>query len=315
MAGEELSVLTRFFDRIVHAATDAGDELTALQKGTPDPVEPDPKPNPDPVKPDPVEPDPVAPSSKRFFLVARHNGMPANPAGLEPLDLAYEGSFFNEGRIRTNAGYSVQDVSRNKVIEAAKAAPLLSCPDIERWAHKDTWRVPEENVQRYLEFCELYRDNLPSSDHQFGLYSILPVRNYFHAVGEKDFAEWQGWNDEVTRIADHADVLFPSIYTFSSVFEGSADAITDWQDYAIANINEAKRIAPGKPVYPFLWPWYHPSARTPIDGFFWTIQMETCEEHADGFVIWDDLSSARTGWAEVQQMSWWKATEDFMRGR
>jgi len=299
MAKRELEVLVDFLKDIELAASAAKDELRVLMNSTPDP---DPEPEPDP------EPDPKPTDFKTFHIID-HRGQPdLRQFGLEPLKIWYEGAFFdNKDRDA--------DVNVSKVRSAARGAPLISCPDIERWADKNTWQVSKTNIERYVDFCIGYGANLPSPDHKFGLYSILPVRNYFDAVGDKGpsgFAKWQRWNDEVKPIALHVDMLFPSLYTFSSVFEGSASRGHDWERYASANIAEARRIAPGKPVYPFLWPWYHPSANTPIEPSFWRTQLELCREQADGFVIWDDLTKTKTDWGSLPP--WWDETVDFMRG-
>ena len=84
---------------------------------------------------------------------------------------------------------------------------------------------------------------------------------------------WQKENDNVASIAKLADVLFPSIYTFYEDRNG-------WSKYAIAQIQEARRHADGKPVYVFLWPQYHESnkklANTFLPGDYWRMEARYC---------------------------------------
>jgi hypothetical protein len=74
------------------------------------------------------------------------------------------------------------------------------------------------------------------------------------APDSPQFKAWQA-NDAVAPIAAQADVLFPSIYTFYPDENG-------WQTYAIAQIKEARRIGPGKPVYVFLWPQFEDATQS-----------------------------------------------------
>jgi hypothetical protein len=59
-------------------------------------------------------------------------------------------------------------------------------------------------------------------------------------------------NDHLRGLVSSLDVSLPSLYTFYDYQPG-------WVTYAIANIMEARRMNPGKPVFAFLWPQYHDS--------------------------------------------------------
>src|SRR5207249_9613783 len=95
-------------------------------------------------------------------------------------------------------------------------------------------------------------------------------------------------------IVPFVGALDPSRYTFYDDAQG-------WVKYALANVAEARRIADGRPVYPFLWPQYHYSnARLGsqyIDGNLWSLELRTMYAHADGLVIWGgyDVANKRLG--------------------
>ncbi len=121
---------------------------------------------------------------------------------------------------------------------------------------------------------------------QVGFYAI-PLGDYWDATlnkGRLALKSWQAFSDGCQPIIDLTDFVCPSLYTYYSDMAG-------WMQYALANINEAKRIANGKPVYPFIMPEYHPSApnglaNTYVGDSYWTLQLNTIRALADGVVIW-----------------------------
>jgi hypothetical protein len=142
---------------------------------------------------------------------------------------------------------------------------------------------------------------------QYGYYSCVPIRDYFTPVRRDpgQIKDWQAANDVLLSLADAADALFPSLYTFYEDQEG-------WQQYARGVIGEARRLAKGKPVYVFLWPRYHGSNKALgnrlVAGDFWGIQLETVySEGVRGIVIW---GASREQWDPEAQ--WWQETQAFM---
>lgn len=148
------------------------------------------------------------------------------------------------------------------------------------------------------------------SKQQYGLYAYLPLRDYWSPVGADpvDIAAWRTANDLLAPLVTKVRALYPSLYTFY-------DDPAGWVTYAEANIAEAKRIAGGRPIYPFLWPQYHESAPgglagTFIAGDYWRLQLETVHASgADGIVIWSDASQAWNASAD-----WWLETLAFIAG-
>jgi len=142
---------------------------------------------------------------------------------------------------------------------------------------------------------------------QVGFYAIAPIRDYWDVMAgpqSAGYLAWQQENDAVAPIAQQADAMFPSLYTFYTDQAG-------WQKYATANIAEARRIAPGKPVYVFLWPQYDASTGAQggeyLPDAYWKMELETAKQYADGVVIFG-------GWTETwdSNASWWLETQQFM---
>ncbi|MGH8603259.1 MAG: hypothetical protein ACREXR_10960, partial [Gammaproteobacteria bacterium] len=121
----------------------------------------------------------------------------------------------------------------------------------------------------------------------------------------KRYTDWQARNDRIVAIGNAVEATFPSLYPVNPNREG-------WVKWAIGTIKEARRIAPGKKVYPFINPRYHGSAccgvawdLVPKD--FFLLQLETLKQHADGVVIWD---GSRRPWNANEP--WWQATLKFL---
>jgi len=84
------------------------------------------------------------------------------------------------------------------------------------------------------------------------------------------------------KVAALQDALFPSAYTFDGDLAG-------WRRRLAAVVALGRRIAPGKPVYPYLWPQYHEGTAQDaayLSGAQWTYELRTAAQLADGAVIW-----------------------------
>lgn len=176
--------------------------------------------------------------------------------------------------------------------------------DVEHWPLRGESSKVRESLVKYVELLRMVRQELPGK--RIGLYGMMPIRDYWRAIrakGSSSYREWQGENDRLGVLVKEVDALYPSLYTFYDDREG-------WQDYAIANLSEARRISQGKPIYAFLWPQYHDSnsklrgKALPRD--FWRLQLEVIRDHADGVVIWGGWKNGRMQWNN--SMDWWRET-------
>jgi hypothetical protein len=105
-------------------------------------------------------------------------------------------------------------------------------------------------------------------------------------------------------LARHVDALFPPMYTFD-------DDRAAWARRADNEAAEARALAPGRPVYFYLWPQYHdgtPRQFQFLDADTWAFQLRTALRVADGIVLW---SPGRFDWTDAT--GWWAATQRFVR--
>lgn len=200
--------------------------------------------------------------------------------------------------------------TRTKVKELANKAAIKGnfvLIDIEHWPVKGGEANVLESVRKYGELLKWFHEDQPGL--RLGLYALPPVQDYWRALEGptgKGYQAWQAENNRLIPLAQSADAVFPSLYTFYPDRQG-------WEKYAIEQIREAHRF--GKPVYVFLWPQYHESNRL-LGGMFlakdyWKLQLETAFKYADGIVIWGGWSDAGPAkWNEAAP--WWLVTKEFM---
>jgi hypothetical protein len=176
---------------------------------------------------------------------------------------------------------TVSDDTVRAVVGGQEGQPLVVI-NIEEWKTKGEDPVVAESVSKFVGVLKAAQSELP--DTKFGIYSMVPIRDYFRAIGDRGpdaFTKWQSENDKLAAVATQANVLFPSVYTFHH------EATDRWAKYAHANVLEARRLAPNKPIYPFIWNRYHKSKEA-IDAAFMQGQFESlfAMQEASGAVMW-----------------------------
>lgn len=140
--------------------------------------------------------------------------------------------------------------------------------------------------------------------------------DYWRSNLDKFSINYQNWlaaNAYLAPLAQKADYVFPSLYTFYDYYDGDASpSLDNWQMYANLNIAEARRY--GKPVYPFVWPQFHPGgphkdySYIPTD--YWAREISYVRYYADGMVLWGWGGFLNESWNE--NFPWWQATLQFL---
>jgi hypothetical protein len=213
----------------------------------------------------------------------------------------------------------------------------IVCFDIEHWPLDIRNNAPEvvnANLVKLINIVTWIHEETPQV--KVGFYGISPIRDhwtpssYYTALDipstspyytwykahladfEGAFLEWQRANDILKPLMDKVDVVFPSLYAFY-------DNPAGWDKYAYGMIMEAKRLAPGKPVYPFIWMQFHASVDpnvSYVSGPFWEVQLDACRQYADGMVIWGSYQRTTDGkWVTAvwnEEAGWWVETEEFL---
>ncbi|MER8509602.1 hypothetical protein NKH91_13145 [Mesorhizobium sp. M0894] len=206
-------------------------------------------------------------------------------------------------------GYNVPMIDQVRKALALPRENQYLAIDIEHWPLTGTEADRDSSIANYQATLSAIRQADPNL--KLGLYNVLPVADYWRAIGargEDGLKEWRSRNTEIaSALIPHVDMLFPSLYTPY----GDQDA---WVTYAQANIEEARRISQGRPVYCFLWPQF-PKTLAFLPGEFWYAELDTCRRLADGIVIWGTSAPGPTyrpmQWDENAE--WWQATLRFLR--
>lgn len=242
-------------------------------------------------------------------------GIPgAKKSGFEVLDLIYSGNLYKkDGNHKKMMEQPPGNDAVTRSLEILKKNSgdfQYVCLDFENWPlEKGDEKKLDVNINKYIQTVKSYKKQMPGV--KFGFYSMLPVRNYYGAIegeGTDKYIAWQGLNNKLKSLASNVDIIYPSLYTFSS-------NKNDWFKYAVENIKEARRY--GKPVYVFLWPQYHPSVHFIgldfVSADLWKFQLETAFQYADGVVIWggwDHDENKQLEWDAKAE--WWVVLKQFM---
>jgi Hyaluronidase len=184
---------------------------------------------------------------------------------------------------------------------------LLLAIDLEHWPVRGTRQEMELIAARYITLITWVRES--GYKGPIGFYGLPPLRDYWRAIKDPESAEYKRWqveNDAYQSLANAVDVMLPSLYTFY-------DDIAGWETYAVANLREARRLAPNKPIYPYLWPQFHNSNSQLgyqfVSREMWARELEVVARYADGVVLW----GSGEGWNE--QAPWWLETKALLGKR
>ena len=256
-----------------------------------------------------AQPRPPASNFVVFDSTLYSNKPDLSAYGIRPVTLVGSGTFDPNWKQQPDVPPSVAQVQAAAAAAVRKGNPVVL--DIEHWPLAGAPSLVQDSLGKYLLVLERFRAAAPTLS--VGYYGAPPLRDYWRAIKDPASPEYKAWmqeNDGGRPLADAVDVLFPSLYTFYPDQAG-------WKKYAIAQIAEARRIGKGKPVYVFLWPQYHDSNRqiggTYLPPDFWSLQLNTAREHADGIVIWGGWGTDNRPAQWDDKAPWWERTQAFMQ--
>ncbi len=243
--------------------------------------------------------------------------------GLQPMRIVDRGWESPDGFKNLPDEASFKNVMRKLELEDA-VTPLVI--NIESWtfACKDANGVATGTPDKFETIIKWTREAAPKL--KIGIYLVAPIRNYRDTLlpeTDPKYIAWQQNNDCYQKVVDKLDFLLPSLYAFypDSDPKRGQEFVNGWVKYATANLKEARRLAKGKPVYPFLWMQYHSSnsegyAHKLISGSFWKLQLETVKKLSDGVVLWGTIKTNTETLFEPmpwdENSEWWLETQKFV---
>ena len=233
--------------------------------------------------------------------------------------VAYEQAFFGDAPPKpdgTPSDAGIANAARNIADQFGPpwfASSGLAIMDVESWS---LWPFVEgpahaESIDRYA-----------STASRFRRATGLPTCAY--GVAPQAGQNWALWSlqrpdvrDRWTVASDVArDVFVPTVDALCpTLYVPYRNREEDWRRFAIATIAEARRIAPDKPVYPFVWPQFHEGGG--VSGYpflpkaYWRVVLETMRDHADGLVLWGGYDIARKRQLPFDASAdWWAVMRD-----
>lgn len=201
-------------------------------------------------------------------------------------------------------------------IAAANPGVTRVCIDLEGYYQGGgSQAIPADKIQHFVDFVDIAHDYWPD----VGLYAGIPERYTGHlipglapATALSRYNSWVARNDSYQPIWDVVNSIYPSLYYINPT-HNNATQRDQWYD---DNINISHMFAPGKPIYPFMWPTYHPSLPAEFDGLdvdgdYWRASLEKLYLIADGISFWE-VSSHPDARTQNPVPAWWTQTVDFL---
>jgi hypothetical protein len=237
--------------------------------------------------------------------------------GLKRARTVYESELWPPKRSAMPNETVVRSKARAVLAEGVTAAvPVIL--DVEQYSvdvrsdishiNPDTSTV-DSNIVKLEQIIGWFKNEAPTL--QIGFFDVaaplvgLPVSGQ-QPANDAELGIWKRANSYLIPFVTHVDALYPALYTVDT-------DPAKWVATAQSWISETKRIGPGKPVRPFVWPQYHDVMRSPLAGTYidydyWMLQLRTIRDaEASGIVVWGGY---QTPWDETQ--GWWHATLDFI---
>lgn len=193
------------------------------------------------------------------------------------------------------------------------------CLDIESWTiNQDFHKI---SIPKYVNALNVFHKEFPKSE--IGYFGIFPHDSYeLYKVNSKTMKDnsrdWKGnWldlNQKLIPIAKKSDFITLVGYTPNDNKEEWLFALTE-------SLKQARKLAPNKKIFVFLWPQYFNRNESYNEDFFhssfWYYQLQKCYELTDGIILWMPPYNIRNkkrielSWNEGD--GWWIRTKEFIK--
>ncbi len=244
--------------------------------------------------------------SFKLFHQVRYNNTPSNLSPyLSPFKISNESVLLNASDSTPN-----QAAIQSFALTCPAGVPV--CLDLETWPYYPNAKLTS-TINKFLTTIDYFKAvNMVSP---IGFYGVAPKQAYeWSSIDPVNnpggYAFWKRISDSFARVAVKIDVFQPSFYAYES-------DTTSWRKMVDTTMAATKRYSKTKPVYAWIWPQYHQSARPNqlefIDTAIWRYQLETLYKRTDGVIIWtsNKMPDGTTIYWDPN-MLWWQVTKSFM---
>jgi hypothetical protein len=264
-----------------------------------------------------------APDTFKVFDTMFQSGKPSSAAlGLRQACMLYEWDFFHGGLA---IGIPPFMNSAASACNNMNPAPEIFILDIESENYWIFHGLRDHTSSTPRTFVQSELDNMVTIIQQMkqrrtisapmSYYGYMPEPEVYRSVYTQTpgYAVWQNENDILQPLNDEMEIFTPSIYTYDN-------DRTFWVQYATATLQEARRRANGRKVYPFIWYRYHESNiathNAVLSADYWRLMLDTVyncvmpdgtTKCADGVILWGGQFET---WDP--NAPWWQETVDFM---
>lgn len=230
--------------------------------------------------------------------------------GIHPFIIVAPSWLLDGGNGSANSENIINEIKFQSIAIATSQYPNLYVQlDEEGW---DLYSA-DKRRDSLLKSIEIFRKYNTTS--KIGFYAQLPKNEYNFGNIDNDtkYQNWQAKNDILKPVYDKVDVFFPSCYTRREMIDSLG-----WKKYALANIDEIRRISPTKPIIMGLTLQY--DDRKYVEPEYLKYQLETLltDGRIQGVFYWtsdtvvnNDGSKSRPTFNK--DMPWFKPIQQFMK--
>jgi hypothetical protein len=237
------------------------------------------------------------PSSSRAssFTIFDNMFYPKKPSlvadGFKDCNIVYAGYVWQGAEKSPTYGDMPDEATYKKTVQAHSTKPGPVVLDFETLRLSGKPELVEAHFKLFMTLVKWTHEAAPG--HVVGFYG----HGLFPEQPAKEYAQ------QARQLADAVDAFFPSMYTFTEDRDG-------WKKKAEGLLQQAHQIAPGKPVYFYIWPQFHGGTHEFLKGDQWAFELQTARDiGADGVVFWS--SSKSPPW-DVNA-PWWQETLKFLK--
>ncbi|QIM70230.1 hypothetical protein EYB34_01980 [Bordetella trematum] len=237
------------------------------------------------------------PNSRSFF----------SKLGIKPVQVIYEFQIFEDSKAINRTSLASLDKINKTISDLGNSADkeFISL-DVESWN-----RFSQSTPEKYLDLIKKFREASPNS--KISLYATVP--QIIYKWNKEDINRYDELNSRYAYLANYVDYLSPSFYN------KSGRTIVEWTPIVDYSMEVSKKIAPGKPIIPYITP----ELRKKNQPYRWLTYEEMYERldylkksGASGVIVWGS-GNARDAAGELpvlrNDVGWIKALADFQNGK